>query len=168
LPLAPPWLPREAREDAQLRIKAPTGQSKEAAATEFQAFYSSLPETDIKVFTDGSKLATRMAGAGFALYQSGRLFLQSSLPLGPNKDVFGAEAEAALAGLKEALQLHTARFAADLWIFLDNLEVATRLLSAFAGSSQDAFEAFRNLASTWLQRERFPYTNGGSVVRTDT
>ena len=101
--LHPPWLPREAREDTQLQVKAPTGQSKEAAAAEFQAFYSSLPETDIKIYTDGSKLATRMAGAGFALYQSGRLFLQSSFPLGPNKEVFDAEAEAALAGLKAAL-----------------------------------------------------------------
>ena len=55
-----------------------------------------------------------MAGAGFALYQSGGLFLQSFLPLGPNKEVFDAEAEAALAGIKAALQLYTARFATDL------------------------------------------------------
>jgi hypothetical protein len=41
----------------------------------FHEFYSSLPETDIKVFTDGSKLVNRMAGAGFAIYQSGRQFL---------------------------------------------------------------------------------------------
>jgi hypothetical protein len=41
----------------------------------FQEFYSSLLETDIKVFTDGSKLVNRIAGAGFAIYQSGRQFL---------------------------------------------------------------------------------------------
>jgi hypothetical protein len=34
----------------------------------FREFYSSLLETDIKVFMDGSKLANRMAGAGFAIY----------------------------------------------------------------------------------------------------
>jgi hypothetical protein len=34
----------------------------------FQEFYSSLPETDIKVFTDGLKLVNRMAGAGFTIY----------------------------------------------------------------------------------------------------
>ncbi|CEL11958.1 hypothetical protein ASPCAL15081 [Aspergillus calidoustus] len=104
-----------------------------------------------------------MAGAGFAIYQSGKQFLQSSIPLGPNKEVFDAEAEAALAGAKAAFQLHTACYATNLWICLDNLEVATRLLSPFTGSSQEVFESFRALAETWLSRERFPYTDGGSV-----
>jgi ribonuclease HI len=157
-----PWLPQEPREAAQRRIRAPT-QTKKQAAASFQDFYASLPGTDIKVFTDGSKLANGIAGAGFALYQSGRQFLQSSLSLGPNKEVFDAEAEAALAGIKAALKLHTACFATNLWICLDNLEVATRLLSPFTGSSQEVFESFRALASTWLARERFMYTDGGSV-----
>jgi hypothetical protein len=69
----------------------------------FQAFYSSLPGIDIKVFTNGLKLANGMAGAGFAIYQSRRQFLQSSIPLGLNKEVFNAKAEAALAGAKAAL-----------------------------------------------------------------
>jgi ribonuclease HI len=115
------------------------------------------------VFSDGSKLANGMAGAGFALYQSRRQFLQFSIFLGLNKEVFDAEAEAALAGIKAAFKLHTARFATNLWVFLDNLEVATRLLSPFAGSSQEVFKSFQVIASTWLTRERFPYTNGGSV-----
>jgi hypothetical protein len=34
----------------------------------FREFYSSLPEIDIKVFMDSSKLANGMAGAGFAIY----------------------------------------------------------------------------------------------------
>jgi hypothetical protein len=89
-----------------------------------------------------------MAGAGFAIYQSGKQFLQSSIPLGPNKEVFDAEAEAALAGAKAAFQLHTACYATNLWICLDNLEVATRLLSPFTGSSQEVFESFRALAET--------------------
>jgi ribonuclease HI len=158
-----PWLPRESRVDAQLRIKAPSGLSKEQAAANFQDFYSSLPGTDMKVFTDGSKLPNGMAGAGFALYQTGRLCLQSSFSLGPNKEVFDAEAEAALAGIKAAMHSDTARFATNLWVCLDNLEVATRLLSPFAGSSQEVFETFRTLALTWLERESFSYTNGGSV-----
>ena len=117
----------------------------------------------MKVFTDGSKLPNRMAGAGFVLYQSGKEYLHSSFSLGPNKEVFDAEAEAALAGLKAAIQFHSARFATNLWVCLDNLEVATRLLSPSTGSSQEVFENFRTIASTWLERERFPYTNGGSV-----
>ena len=41
----------------------------------------------------------------------------------------------ALAGAKAALSLPSAKFATDLWVFLDNLEVATRLLSHSTGSS---------------------------------
>jgi hypothetical protein len=78
-------------------------------------------------------------------------------------EVFDAEAEAALAGIKVAFGLHTAHFATNLWVCLDNLEVATRLLFPFAGSSQEVFESFRAIAWTWLTRERFSYTNGGSV-----
>jgi ribonuclease HI len=158
-----PWLLKESRADAQLRIKAPSGRSKEQAAADFQSFYSSLPSNDMKVFTDGSKLPDGMAGAGFALYQTGRLCHQSSFSLGPNKEVFDAEAEAALAGIKAAIQSYTARFATDLWVCLDNLEVATRLLSPFTGSSQEVFETFRTLASTWPERERISYTKEGSV-----
>ncbi|XP_077661262.1 uncharacterized protein AFUA_7G00100 [Aspergillus fumigatus Af293] len=104
-----------------------------------------------------------MAGAGFTLYQTGRLCLQSLFSLRLNKEVFDAEAEAALASIKAAMQYHTARFTTNLWVCLDNLEVATHLLSPFAGLSQEIFETFQTLASTWLKQERFPYTNGGSV-----
>jgi hypothetical protein len=43
-------------------------QTKQQEARLFQEFYSSLLETDIKVFIDGLKLANRMAGASFAIY----------------------------------------------------------------------------------------------------
>jgi ribonuclease HI len=115
------------------------------------------------VFTDGSELANEMTGAGFALYQSKKQFLQSSFSLSPNKEIFDTEAEAALAGVKAAFELYTARSATNLWVCLENLEVATRLLSPFVGSSQEVFESFQAIASTWLTRERFPYTDGGSV-----
>ncbi|KAI9035498.1 ribonuclease H family protein [Aspergillus affinis] len=158
-----PWLLQESREAAQQRIRAPIGQTKAQAASSFQNFYTSLPQTDIKVFTDGSKLANGMAGAGFALYQSGKLYQQSSFSLGPNKEVFDAEAEAALTGIKAALKLTIAYFATDLWICLDNLEVATRLLSTFSGSSQEVFNTFQDVALSWSVRERYLYTGSSSV-----
>ncbi|KAI9034729.1 uncharacterized protein KD926_006534, partial [Aspergillus affinis] len=101
----PPWLLQEAREAIHQRIRAPINIPKKQAAARFQRFYASLLQTDIKVFTDGSKLENGMAGSGYALYQSGMLFQRSSFSLGPNKEVFDAEAEAALAGLKAAFKL---------------------------------------------------------------
>jgi hypothetical protein len=44
-----------------------------------------------------------MAGAGFVLYQSGKEYLHSSFSLSLNKEIFNAEAEAALASLKVAI-----------------------------------------------------------------
>jgi ribonuclease HI len=100
----------------------------------------------MKVFTDGSNLPNGMAGAGFALHHSGRLCLQLSFSLGPNKEAFDAEAESALAGIEAAMRsiLHALLLTSGL----DNLEVATRLLSPFASSSQEDLETFRTLAST--------------------
>jgi hypothetical protein len=73
------------------------------------------------------------------------------------------EAEAALARIKAALKLTIVYLITNLWICLDNLEVATCLLSPFVGLSQEVFDTFQNLASSWLVRERYPYTRGGSV-----
>jgi hypothetical protein len=54
--------------------------------------------------------------------------------LGLNAEVFDAKAAAALKGAKAALTLYSARLATDLWVFLDNLEVAMRLLGPSTGS----------------------------------
>ncbi len=77
--------------------------------------------------------------------------------------MFDAEASAALTGTKAALSLPSARFATDLWVFLDNLEVATRLLGPSTGSSQSTFEEFQEVARKWPLRPRLPHTSPGSV-----
>jgi len=46
---------------------------------------------------------------------------------------------------------------------LDNLEVAARLLSPSASSSQEVFSTFATLASTWASRPRLPHTLPGAV-----
>ena len=56
--------------------------------------------------------------------------------------MFDAEASAALTGAKAALSLPSAQFATDLWVFLDNLEVATQLLGPSTGSLQSIFKEF--------------------------
>jgi hypothetical protein len=57
----------------------------------------------------------------------------------------------------------TTRFANDLWVCLDNLEVATRLLSPSTGSSQAIFNSFCSLALAWPRRDRLPHTRPGSI-----
>jgi hypothetical protein len=91
------------------------------------------------------------------------LFLPSSFPLGPGKEVFDAKAEAALVGIKAAITRPTARFATNLRICLDNLEVAMRLLSPSTGTPQAVFESFKEIAATWPLRERLSHTKKGSV-----
>ena len=51
-----------------------------------------------------------------------------------NAEVFDAEASAALEGAKAALLAPLAKLATDMWVFLDNLEVAMRLLAPSIGS----------------------------------
>ena len=55
------------------------------------------------------------------------------------------------------------KFASGLWICLDNLEVATQLLSHPIGSSQIHFQEFAELALTWQQRVHLPHTLPGKV-----
>lgn len=165
-PLAhPPWHPRESRDKVAARIGAPRGLTKEQAALSFQEFYQSIPPNDITLFSDGSKreAGDGSAGAGFVAYQAGRRALNQHFSLGPYAEVFDAEASAALAGVKAALALPTARYANDLWVFLDNLEVAMRLLSKSTGSSQSIFDSFCIAAHAWQQRERLPHTQPGAV-----
>ena len=83
-----------------------------------------------------------LAGAGSVMYQYGLLLNCQVTPLGPNAEVFDAEAIVALNGAKLALLAPSAQFVTDLWVFLDNLEVALRLLGNFTGSSQTIFQEF--------------------------
>jgi ribonuclease HI len=161
--LYPPWTTQEPREEALARIGAPTDLTKEQAANNFQTFLQSIPESDTIVYSDGSKLENGQAGGGFVGFQADSQLLRSSFPLGPNKEVFDAEAEAALAGLQATMAHPAAQYASNLWICLDNLEVAIQLLSSPTGSSQAVFENFRTLAATWPSRSRLPQTESGSI-----
>src|SRR6202012_2503185 len=110
-----------------------------------------------------SKLKNGSTGAGFVAYQAGLQVLKQAIPLGYNAEVFDAEAIGALAGLKAALQLETAKYAENLWVFLDNLEVATQLLGHTSSSSQAVFNEFYKLAPLWLARQRLAHIPIGAV-----
>lgn len=161
----PPWIVQEPRSEITKRISGPQGRSKERAAQDFLEFLSSIPPKDIQVFSDGSKSESSdgATGGGSVAYQYGLRIDRRSFSLGLNAEVFDAEAHAALAGAEAALKAPSARLATDLWIFLDNLEVATRLLSSFTGSSQSVFQKFRKVAQEWPLRTRLPHIGPGSV-----
>ena len=165
-PLAhPPWLVREPRAAIAKRISGPQGRTKESAAKDFLDFLATLPLNDIQVFSDGSKREDTdgATGGGSVTYQGGQQTARNAFSLGYNAEVFDAEAAAALHGARAALESHTARFATDLWVFLDNLEVATRLLAPSASSSQSVFDEFCKVAQQWPLRTRLPHVLPGAV-----
>jgi ribonuclease HI len=113
---------------------------------------------------DGSKIS-RAAGAGWAICQgpSHPIVSCGRQPL-PYAEVFDTEAVAALRGLQEACSSIRAEFATDIYICLDNLEVARSLTFQTKTSSQGIFSAFAKAAQHWPQRTRRPHTAPGRVV----
>ncbi|KAI1007378.1 hypothetical protein K3495_g852 [Podosphaera aphanis] len=83
--------------------------------------------------------------------------------LGVGVEIFDAEARGALEGAKAAIGSPTTKFATNLWVCLDNLEVAIHLLSPFPGSSQSIFDEFIGLNSLWQSRYRLAHSGLGEV-----
>lgn len=160
---SPPWTPLETREVAISRIGSPNGTCKEVAKQNFLVFLQSIPSQDIVLYSDGSKQQNGAAGAGFVAYQGGLQILRHSIPLGVGVEIFDAEARGALEGAKAAIGSPTTKFATNLWVCLDNLEVALHLLSPFPGSSQSIFDEFLGLNSLWQSRYRLAHTGLGEV-----
>lgn len=159
----PPWTPRESREAASIRIGGPNGTSKDLAKQNFLSFLQSIPSQDIILYSDGSKQQNGSTGAGFVAYQGGIQVLRQSIALGEGAEVFDAEARGALEGAKAVLRLSTTKFATNLWVCLDNLEVAINLLSPFPGSSQAVFHEFLGFNSKWKSRYRLAHAGPGEI-----
>ncbi|KAI1004868.1 hypothetical protein K3495_g3348 [Podosphaera aphanis] len=158
----PPWTLLETREAAISRIGGPNGTSKEVAKQKFLVFQS-IPSQDIVLYSDGSKQQNGAAGAEFVAYQVSLQILSHSIPLGVGVEIFDAEARGALEGAKAAIGSPTTKLATNLWVCLDNLEVAIYLLSPFPGSSQSIFNEFIGLNSLRQSRYRLSHTGLGEV-----
>ncbi|KAI1000552.1 hypothetical protein K3495_g7645 [Podosphaera aphanis] len=155
----PPWILHESREAALARVGDPNGEPREQAKEIFLAFLHTILTQDIVLYSDGSKQASGSIGAGFVAYQGGVQILSQSLALGFGDEVFDAEAKGALAGAKAVLEFPTTKLATNLWVCLDNLEVAVRLLNSFTGSSQSIFDEFLNMNARWQARYRLAHTS---------
>jgi len=160
--LLPPWEQLD-RARAQARIGGPMGKPKEECSKDFVQFIHQISPWDIVIYSDGSKLETGQTGAGAVIYQMNQEVARLAIPLGTRQEVFDAEAIGALEGLKAALKLSTTKFATNLWIFLDNLEVATQLLHQTKTSSQKIFSEFANTAPLWTARHRLPHIQPGGI-----
>ncbi|EDN97235.1 hypothetical protein SS1G_11760 [Sclerotinia sclerotiorum 1980 UF-70] len=165
-PLAfPSWEHKESRAEAEIRVAGPMGRTKAQAADDFKAFHPKIPRSDIQIFSDGSKSESKdgATGGGFVITQFDIQVAQYSFSLGTNAEVFDAEAMAAVTGAAKALALPSIKLATDLWIFLDNYEVALRLGSHFNGSSQAVFEDFLKLKQAWAARPRLSHIPPGKI-----
>ena len=77
---------------------------------------------------------------------------------------YDTEVCAALRGIKAAIALPTSRFANNLRIFVDNLQVARKLLTKPSStSSQSSFLSFLEIANKWKSRTRLPHIHTGQV-----
>ncbi|KAI1007631.1 hypothetical protein K3495_g596 [Podosphaera aphanis] len=128
-----------------------------------------IPSQDILAYSDSDLAETESGprvGGGVAMMQAGRVVLSKTLPLplSPTLEVFDAETFTVLHAVELALSLHTARFANNLWVFLDNLDVARRLLSTPVCSSQEALISFANNAAAWPLRQRLPHIVPGKII----
>ncbi|KAI1004570.1 hypothetical protein K3495_g3648 [Podosphaera aphanis] len=125
------------------------------------------PFWEIKESRENSLLrvgAPTVSNDGYVIYQLGLKVCIGAVPLGNSKEIFDAEAFAALCGIVKAVSLSSARFASNVWVFLDNLEVAIQLLSGPCNSSsQNIFSKATELANKWKTRERLPHTSMGQV-----
>ncbi|CCU82092.1 endonuclease/reverse transcriptase [Blumeria hordei DH14] len=99
----PPWIMEETKKDSLIRISDPLRPIK-TSANKFCNFLSTLPGSDIQIYSDGSKLL-------------------DTFPLEKFKDPYDAESHAALQEIHAAIKLPSARFANNAWIFIDSVEV---------------------------------------------
>src|SRR5204863_493304 len=137
----------------------PQGHTKDRAAEDFIEFLTTIPPDDIQVFLDGSKSEAMdgTTGSRSVTFQHGHKIDHKAFSLGHNAEVFDAEASTALCRAKAALLAPMAKYAMDMWVFLDNLEVAMQLLAPSTGSSQAVFEEFCEVARKWRLRPYLPH-----------
>lgn len=159
----PPWENMETLRESLSRIEAPLS-SEENTTENFYNRLNSIPTSDILLYTDGSRLANGKTGGGFAIFQLGRQIHIDAFPLGTNIEPFDAEVHAALRGIQTAVSLPTTRFARDLWVFIDNIEVARKILTKPSCiSSQAAFLDVLEALQTWKARTRLPHVQEGHI-----
>ena len=100
----------------------------------------------------------------FVIFQFRIQVKSFAFPLGKGKEVYDAEAHAALKGIQAAISLPSARFANDIWLFIDNVKVARRLFTKTNSiSSQYIFLDALEVLKQWKSRSRLPHIREGNI-----
>lgn len=159
----PPWEMQTA-EKSLLWNNGSNFNPRASISENFSTFLGTINQSDILVYSDGSKLTNGNTGWGYVIFQIGRRVCSGSGPLGNTIEVQDAEVHATLHGIRAALSLPSARFANNLWLFLDNKGVAKMLLkSSPVRSSQSLYTEFWELEKKWGSRNRLPHIQEGQV-----
>ena len=126
--------------------------TRDRADETFQQWADTCPPLSMFLFTDGSRLSNSDAVAGAGWYGHWGAWKKEStcghLCL-PRHEVFDAEATAAYEGLKAACDSAQAPYARNLYVLLDNQEVAQQLQGSPRGSSQHTILGFQEIANAW-------------------
>lgn len=147
--LYPPW---QAEDPKATQNICPT---RDRADAMFQQWADTCPPLSMFLFTDGSRLSNSDTVAGAGWYGYWGVWKQESacghLSL-PQHEVFDAEATAAYEGLKEAINSVQAPYTQNLYLLLDNQEVAQQLQGFPRGSSQQTIQAVQEAMDAWPNR----------------
>lgn len=118
--------------------------SKNEAAKAFERWVTSLPDTHLVVYSNGSKSEEGNVGYGYVICRGKDKIAQGKGRLSDAK-VFDGEAKGAIHGLKHAMKLHQGK---PIHVCLNNTAVITGLRGDPSDSSQAAFLEFHEIATT--------------------
>lgn len=119
-------------------------QSKEDESERFRLWLGSVPDTHTVVFSDGSKTGSRV-GYGYTIYRAGKPLRITGCGRLGEAEVFDAEAEGALHGLKQALRIRSPDV---IHVCIDNTAVINGLRGQAPESSQATFLEFQQICET--------------------
>ncbi|RAL61402.1 hypothetical protein DID88_009535 [Monilinia fructigena] len=117
------------------------GSTKEAAAEQFNTWWSQLSDNTITVFSDGSeqyKDGAKLVGYGYAIYRGQSLVRTGSGAINSISHVFDAEAIGALKGLQCALEI-LRPLDEHIWMCIDSTSVIWCMRANASNTSQWAF-----------------------------
>lgn len=117
------------------------GDTKEAAAKKFEAWWRNVSANDILIFSDGSeqyKQGRKGVGYGYAIYRDRRKIADGKATISTDSHVFDAEAIGAWEGLKRAIHMPESR-GQKIWMCIDSTSVIWCMRGNAAESSQWAF-----------------------------